>query len=159
MFDDFHEWLKIIHILSANVLLGTSLGTGFHLWAAGRNGDPRDVAAAARITVWIAFLFTAPAAVIQPLTGGLLMSIMGFEMKTPWLIAAFALFAVAVACWLVIVWLQVQVRDLAVVAAARQEHLPPAFHSATRAWIALGWAALLALAVTVGLMVVKPELW
>ncbi len=159
MFDDFHEWLKVIHILSANVLLGTSLGTAFHLWATGRAGDPRIVAASARTAVRAAFLFTAPAAVIQPLTGAMLMSIMGFEAKTPWLIAAYLLYAVAVVCWLAIVWLQAQVRDLAAAAAARQERLPPAFESATRAWIALGWPALAALAVTVGLMVVKPELW
>src|SRR5260221_623900 len=42
MFDDFHEWLKVIHILSANVLLGTSLGTGFALWAAGRCGEAQS---------------------------------------------------------------------------------------------------------------------
>src|SRR5260221_627594 len=96
MFDDFHEWLKVVHILSANVLLGTSLGTAFHLWATGRAGDPRIVAASARTAVRAAFLFTAPAAVIQPLTGAMLMSIMGFEAKTPWLIAAYLLYAAAV---------------------------------------------------------------
>ncbi|MBI3513669.1 MAG: DUF2269 domain-containing protein [Proteobacteria bacterium] len=159
MFDDLHEWLKVVHILGATVLLGTGLGTAFHLWMADRDGDPRIIAAVARSTVRADFLFIAPAAIVQPVTGAILMSIMGFDPMTPWLVAAYVLFALAAACWLTVVWLQIRVRDLAAAAAARHESLPSEYHRAMRAWFVLGWPAFAAVIVVIGLMVVKPELW
>jgi uncharacterized membrane protein len=156
---DADVWLKIIHILSAIVLLGTGLGTAFHMWMAHLDGDPRVVAAVGRSTVRADFLFTTPVAIIQPVSGAALISIERFDPLASWLVGAYILYALAGACWLRVVWLQVRARDLAAAAVAGGVALPPEYHRAMRAWFVLGWPAFIAVIAIVGLMVAKPELW
>ena len=54
------------------MLLGTGAGIAFFMLVAHRTGEPRTVAAVARIVVIADFLFTATAVVAQPITGVLL---------------------------------------------------------------------------------------
>lgn len=150
--------LKLAHVVSATLLFGTGLGTAFHLWRADRGGDVRAIAAAARSAVLADWLFTLPAVLLQPLTGVTMMALAGYRWSEPWIAAALALYGVAGACWLAVVWLQIRMRDLAVAAAARGEELPDAYRRYMRLWFALGWPAFLAVAVTFYLMVTKPTL-
>lgn len=151
--------IKIVHVLSAIVLLGVGGGTAFHLWMAHRGGDARVIAAAARSTVLADWLFTTPAVIVQPLSGALLIRFEGFDLWDSWLVAAYVLYAVAGACWLPVVWLQMRARDLAVAAVAGQQALPEDYHRCMRAWFALGWPAFAATILIVALMVAKPTLW
>ena len=151
--------LKILHILSAVVLLGVGGGTAFHMWMAHRSGDARVIAAAARSTVLADWLFTAPAVVAQPLTGMALIRMEGFDPTESWLVAAYGLYALAGACWLPVVWLQIRARDLAAAAMAQGTGLPEAYHRCMRAWFVLGWPAFAAVILIVALMVAKPTLW
>jgi len=152
-------WLKTVHILSATVLFGTGLGTAFHMWLAHLTRDARVIAAAARSTVLADFLFTTPAVILQPVTGVLLIVNAGFSPHESWLVAVYALYAVAGACWLPVVWLQIRARDLASAAAASEAALPQEYHSCMRLWFALGWPAFAAVLVIFWLMTAKPELW
>jgi uncharacterized membrane protein len=152
-------WLKTLHIISATVLFGTGLGTAFHMWLAHLTRDARIVAAAARSTVRADFLFTTPAVIVQPVTGALLIDAAGFSPDAPWLVAVYALYAVAGACWLPVVWLQIRARDLASEAAAAGGPLPPGYHACMRAWFVLGWPAFGAVLVIFWLMTAKPALW
>jgi uncharacterized membrane protein len=151
--------LKILHILSAVVLLGVGGGTAFHMWMAHLGGDVRVIAAAARSTVLADWLFTAPAVIVQPLTGVALIRLEGFDPTESWLVAAYVLYAVAGACWVPVVWLQIRARDLAVAAAAQGTALPEAYQRCMRAWFVLGWPAFAAVILIVALMVAKPTLW
>ena len=152
-------WLKTVHILSATVLFGTGLGTAFHMWLAHLSRDARVIAAAARSTVTADFLFTTPAVIVQPVTGVLLIMDAGFSPHESWLVAVYVLYAVAGACWLPVVWLQIRARDLASAAAAADGTLPPQYHGCMRLWFALGWPAFIAVLVIFWLMTAKPELW
>jgi uncharacterized membrane protein len=151
--------VKIIHILSAVVLLGVGLGTAFHMWLAHLTGDARVIAAAARSTVLADYLFTTPAVIVQPLSGAAIIWIERFDPLAPWLVAAYVLYALAGACWIPVVRLQIRARDLAVAAAAVGQALPEAYHRCMRAWFRLGWPAFGAVILIVCLMVAKPELW
>ncbi len=157
--DGAYPALKALHVLSATVLFGTGLGTAFHMWLAHLDGDPRVVAAAARSTVLADALFTAPAVVAQPATGLALVLLAGHDPFAPWLLLSYALYALAGACWLPVVWLQIRARDLARDAVAARAPLPAEYHRAMRLWFALGWPAFLAVIATVWLMVAKPALW
>jgi uncharacterized membrane protein len=151
--------LKTIHVLSATILFGTGLGTAFHLWMTHRGGDARAIAAAARNTVIADWLFTAPAAILQPVSGAGLIALAGYDPTESWLVAAYALYLLAGACWLVVVVLQLRVRRIAERCVREQSPLPSAYYRAMRAWFWLGWPAFLALIAVFWLMVAKPVLW
>ena len=151
--------LKLAHILSATVLFGTGLGTAYQMWAADRTGDPRVVAAVAANVVRADLYFTTPAILVQPLTGLSLVYAEGIDPLTSWLVVAYLLYALAGACWLPVVWIQIRLRDFARDANARAVALPSEYRHLMRTWFVLGWPAFLAVLVIFWLMVEKPVLW
>jgi uncharacterized membrane protein len=102
------------------------------------------------------WLFTASSVIAQPLTGLYLVHRAQNPLVTPWLAWSIGLFALSVACWLPVVWLQLRMRDLAEDAVRRATDLPPAYFSLLRIWIALGIPAAAALLVVFYLMVARP---
>jgi uncharacterized membrane protein len=147
--------IKWLHVVSSTVLFGTGIGSAFYLLAASAHRDARVVAAVARYVVIADWLFTATTVILQPLTGGLLMYLAGLPLRTPWLLWSIALYAVAVACWLPVVWLQMRMRDLAQQAATQYAALPAGYWRAFRCWVALGVPAFFAFLAVFYLMVVK----
>jgi uncharacterized membrane protein len=148
--------VKTLHILSATVLFGTGLGTAWFLWRADRSGDVATIAATSRQVVLADWLFTAPAVIVQPLTGLWLIHLAGYGWTEPWLLWTYGLYGLAGACWLPVVWLQLRLRDLAAEALRQQAPLPAAYHRCMRLWFALGWPAFLAVMIIIYLMVAKP---
>jgi len=155
----FFVTLKLVHIVSATVLFGTGLGTAFQMWAADRTCDARVIAAVAANVVRADLYFTTPAIIVQPLTGFWLIHSEGFDPLTSWLVAAYALYAIAGTCWLPVVWIQIRLRNLASDALARSAALSADYHRLMRIWFALGWPAFLAVLVVFWLMVTKPIIW
>jgi uncharacterized membrane protein len=148
--------LKTLHLVSVAVLFGTGLGIAYFMWRADRTRDVKVIAATARGVVLADILFTLPAVIAQPLTGYVLMRLAGWQFTEPWLTAAVALYAIAGACWLPVVWLQLRVRDLAIAALATNSPLPAAYRSYMRWWNSLGWPAFAAVLMIFALMVYKP---
>jgi uncharacterized membrane protein len=73
-----------------------------------------------------------------------------------WLLWSIILYLVAGACWLPVVWIQIQMRELARQAAAAGAALPAAYWQYFRIWFALGVPAFVALIIVFYLMVAKP---
>jgi uncharacterized membrane protein len=151
--------LTWLHILSATLLFGTGIGTAFQMVWAMRHPEPAHVARAAAGVVAADWIFTVPAGVLQPVTGLLLAQLAGWSFTAPWLVASYALYLLAFACWAPVAVLQIRIRDAAAAAARTGAPLPAAAHAAYRAWFALGWPAFLALLGILWLMVAKPPLW
>lgn len=154
-----HLGIKLLHIVSAMILFGTGLGTAVQMWLTHRSGDPRALAVVARNVVRADFFFTAPAVVVQPVTGAALIALTGVDPLASWLVAAYALYALAGLCWLPVVWLQIQVRRLAHDAVMSGQRLPPLYNRYIRLWFALGWPAFAAVLAILWLMIAKPDLW
>lgn len=152
-------WIKLVHILSSTVLFGTGLGTAFHMWMSHRGGELAAIATASRNVVIADFLFTTPAVVAQPITGAMLLHLSGIDPLASWLVVTYGLYAVAGACWIPVVWLQIRVRAMAGEAVAKGGELPPQYGRCMRLWFALGWPAFGALIAIFWLMVEKPDLW
>jgi uncharacterized membrane protein len=150
-------WVKWIHILSSTLLFGTGLGIAFFLWMAHRRGDVAVIAATARTVVIADACFTAPAVVVQLGTGLWLVHALGLPLTHAWVAKSLGLFVLVGACWLPVLWLQVQARDLALQAARDGTPLPVAYHRAMRWWFWLGWPAFLAVMAIFWLMVMKPS--
>ncbi|MCH8323233.1 MAG: DUF2269 domain-containing protein [Proteobacteria bacterium] len=94
---DLYPILESLHILSATILFGTGLGTAFHMWMAHKSGNVEAIAVAARTTVKADWWFTAPAIIIQLLTGIGMIIFVGFPYDLPWLVSSYVLFAIAAA--------------------------------------------------------------
>jgi uncharacterized membrane protein len=148
--------VKWLHILSSTLIFGTGIGSAFYLLVSVLQRDARVVAGVARIVVIADWLFTATTVIAQPLTGLYMVHLAGMPLGTRWLAWSMALYAVAVACWLPVVWLQMRMRDLATESVQRNEPLSPAFTRCFRIWVALGVPAFFAFVAVFWLMTAKP---
>jgi uncharacterized membrane protein len=114
------------------------------------------IAVVSRHVVVADWLFTATTVVIQPVSGLYLMHLAGIPLHSKWIMWSFALYFLAIACWLPVVWLQIKLRDMALVAARDGSALPPLYWRYMRAWVLLGIPAFFAFLIVFYLMVAKP---
>jgi uncharacterized membrane protein len=150
---------KYVHVLGAVVILGTGSGIAFFLLMAHRSGDAAFIAKTASAVVIADFLFTTTAVVAQPVTGGLLMWIEGMGMPEPWLVGALALYVVAGLFWVPVVFMQIEMRDLARRAVQERAPLPPRYFVLFNRWFLFGFPGFGAVALILWLMIAKPNLW
>jgi uncharacterized membrane protein len=149
--------LKWVHIVSSTLLFGTGLGSAFYMFFASRTRDPRVIAVVVKYVVIADWLFTTPTVILQPVSGFLLAHQGGLSLRAPWLAVSIALFLLAGAAWLPVVWMQMRMRDMAVQSAASGSALPERYWRFLRYWVALGVVAFVALVIVFFLMVVKPS--
>lgn len=153
---DLYTLLKVAHVVGATVLLGTGAGIAFFMLMAHRTCDPALIAHTARIVVLADTLFTASAAILQPMTGAALAHLAGYPLFSGWIGLSLVLYVVTGLCWLPVVWIQIRLRDLALQAAATSMPLPERYFRLFKLWFVLGIPAFTAVLGIVWLMVVKP---
>jgi uncharacterized membrane protein len=149
-------FIKVVHLLSAAVLFGTGIGAAFFMLMSHFSSNLAEKYYAVRITVLADWVFTAPAVVLQPLTGLLLIKLGGYTGDEPWLIATYILYAIAGLCWLPVVALQLKMRHLLREALVTGQALDLLYHRLFRVWFLLGWPAFFALLAIFFLMVTRP---
>lgn len=157
MVPDLSDVLRWAHIIGATVLLGTGAGIAFFMVMANRTGDARLIAHVAGTVVVADVLFTATAVVVQPITGLWLAHRIGWPLSEGWIALSLVLYAVTGAFWLPVVWIQVQLRDLARAAAARGQPLPARYHRLYAVWFACGFPAFGAVLAILWLMSTRPH--
>lgn len=153
--------LKTLHILSMVLLFGTGLGSAFYKWMADRSGKVAHIAVTNRHVVLADWIFTTPTVILQPLSGLWMAYLADLPLSTPWIAASLCLFALAGACWLPVVWLQIRMQRISAEAAAGQCRLPERYWQMARYWFWLGVPAFIAMVLVVALMVFKniPGAW
>ena len=150
--------LKFLHLMGAAVLLGTGAGIAFFMLAAHRTGNVAIIAGVAAIVVMADFLFTATAAVFQPITGLALAWEAGHALTDGWIVLSIALYVFVGAFWLPVVWMQMQMRDLAQAALAAGAPLPERYHKLFLVWFIFGFPAFAAMLVIYWLMITRPAI-
>jgi uncharacterized membrane protein len=150
------HWLRWAHILGACVLIGTGAGIAFFMLMAHRTRNAAAIAHVASTVVIADLLFTATAVVVQPVTGILLAIGMGWPLTSRWILWSIALYLFIGLCWLPVVWIQIQLRNLAREAVATGDALTPRYLYLYRWWFALGWPAFAAIVAILALMIVRP---
>ena len=148
--------VKWLHILSSTLLFGTGLGSAFYMFFTSLTRDARVVATVVRYVVIADYAFTTPTIIIQPLTGLYLIHLAGFPLSSTWIAVSIALYFLAGAAWLPVVWMQIKMRDMAAAAAANGAELPQRYWTFLKWWVALGIVAFGALVAVFYLMVAKP---
>lgn len=150
--------LKCLHIVSSVLLVGTGFGTAFYLFFTNRQPSLEARVVVARLVVRADLWFTTPAVIVQPLTGVAMVRLAGWPWDSPWLLASIALYALAGACWLPVLWLQLRMARMAEQAVATGTALSPTYRRLQRAWEWLGYPAFIAMLAVYALMVLKPPL-
>jgi uncharacterized membrane protein len=149
--------VKWLHILSSTLLFGTGLGSAFYMLFASRSRDVHAIAFVVRYVVVADWLFTTPTIILQPLTGFYLLHLMGMPLTAHWILVSIALYLLAGACWLPVVWMQIKMRDMASNAIATGTELPARYWEYLRWWAGLGFVAFFALVFVFYLRVAKPQ--
>jgi uncharacterized membrane protein len=148
--------VKYLHVLGAIVILGTGSGIAFFMLMAHRSGDAAFIARTAATVVFADMLFTLTAVLLQPVTGGVLMMLSSTGFTERWLMASLALYAVAGLFWVPVIFMQVEMRDIARVAAAKNQPLPPRYFALIRRWMLFGIPGFGSVMTIVWLMIAKP---
>jgi uncharacterized membrane protein len=148
--------VKWLHILSSTFLFGTGIGSAWYMLFANVSRDVRAIAVVSRNVVIADWIFTATTAIIQPATGFYMIHLAGYPFHSKWIMWSVALYVLAGACWLPVVWIQMRLRDLAAEAARTDTPLPPQYWRLFKTWVALGVPAFAAFIIIFWLMVAKP---
>lgn len=148
--------VKLVHILSSTVLLGTGAGIVFFYVRAQRAGNPTVIAAVARDVMAADVRFTVAAVILAPLSGVFLAVGEGYPLAAPWIAWSMVLYLLVGCCWLPSVWLQIRMRGIAVAAATAGGALPGAYERYYRWWLTLSWPAFAGMLAIFYLMVAKP---
>jgi uncharacterized membrane protein len=156
---DYVLLLRWAHVIGATVLLGTGAGIAFFMVMANRSKDVRVIAHTATVVVIADRLFTTSAVVVQPITGALLASALGWSLREGWILLSLALYLVTGAFWLPVVWMQRQMRDLARAAVRSGAPLPARYHKLYRVWFFCGFPAFFCVLAIIWLMLARPDIF
>jgi uncharacterized membrane protein len=148
--------VKYLHVLGAIVILGTGTGIAFFMLMAHRSGDAGFIARTASLVVMADMLFTLSAVLLQPVTGALLMWLSSTTLTDHWLATSLGLYVVAGLFWVPVVFLQIEMRDLARSAAAGSQPLPARYHLLFRRWFCCGIPGFGSVMAILWLMIAKP---
>jgi uncharacterized membrane protein len=147
--------VKYLHVLGAVVILGTGSGIAFFMLMAHRSHDAAFIARTAAVVVIADMLFTLSAVIAQPITGGILMMLSSTDLSERWLLISLVLYAVAGVFWVPVIFMQIEMRDLARLAAEKGEALPPRYFTLFRRWFAFGIPGFGSVMVILYLMIAK----
>jgi uncharacterized membrane protein len=149
-------FIKYLHVLGAIVILGTGTGIAFFMLMAHRTGDAAFIARTAATVVIADVLFTLTAVLLQPVSGGLLMMIASTSVSERWLLISLALYAAAGLFWIPVVFMQIEMRNLAQLAAKKHQPLPARYFALFRRWFLCGIPGFGSVLIIVWLMIAKP---
>jgi uncharacterized membrane protein len=150
--------VKFLHVLGAIVILGTGIGIAFFMLMAHRSGEAAFIARTAATVVIADMLFTATAVILQPVTGYMLMTLSSTNFAERWLATSLMLYAVAGLFWVPVILMQIEMRDLARLAIAQQQQLPPRYFALFRRWFCFGIPGFGSVMIILWLMIAKPQL-
>jgi uncharacterized membrane protein len=148
--------VKYLHVLGAIVILGTGSGIAFFMLMAHRSRDAAFIARTASVVVVADMIFTLGAVILQPVTGGVLMMLSATGFTERWLVVSLGLYAVAGMFWIPVVFMQIEMRNLARAAAGRGEPLPERYFTLFRRWFMFGIPGFGSVMIILWLMIAKP---
>ena len=149
--------IKYLHVLGAIVILGTGSGIAFFMLMAHLSREVAFIARTATTVVVADMLFTLTAVILQPLTGGLLMLLTAVQVTERWLVASLALYALAGLFWVPVIFMQIEMRNLARSAETAGQGLPPRYFVLFRRWVWSGIPGFGSVMIILWLMIAKPE--
>lgn len=118
-----YEYLKIIHVISASMLIGTSLSTTLYIWL-GQKQTKTVLVDAASQGLLCSAIFTGLSAVALAITGFMMVGLKAYSMSSLWLVGSILGYFVIGTFWFSAFFLQLHCRDLVKKAATNNTALP-----------------------------------
>ncbi len=150
-----YNTLLLIHIASVILLLGVGIGSAFYKFMADRSKNLALILHTNKMVVLADWIFITPAVIIQPITGVMLANLMGYSFDTWWLLLSLNLYIFSISLWLVAVWLQIRMKNMALNAEKEGKRLGRDYFLLVNYWIGLGVFSSLAMGWVFYLMVFK----
>jgi len=151
--------IKWIHIISSTLLFGTGLGSAFYKYMADRSGNIQTMAYTNKNVVLADWVFTTPTIIIQPITGILMVLMLGYSFTESWILLSIVLYFFAGACWLPVVVLQIRMRNISNEAVLNNKALPDLYWKQATIWFWLGIPAFISIVTVFFLMTNKPNIF
>ncbi|WP_444996975.1 DUF2269 family protein [Aliikangiella sp. IMCC44359] len=152
---DNYLLLKLIHILAAVIVAGTGTGIAFFMFMAVQSKDKKVIQITTRYVVLADWLFTAPAVIIQLMSGLALMHLLHYSFSSWWFIVVISLFIFIGICWIPVILIQYKLRALSNTPSFEPES-NLSFKRLFKYWVSLGIPAFISIIVMFWLMVFKP---
>ncbi|ACA86621.1 DUF2269 family protein [Shewanella woodyi] len=152
---EYYLVVKYIHIIAAVVVTGTGTGIAFFMFMANRSNNPQAIYITTKHVILGDWFFTTPAVITQIVTGILLMNMLGYSYSSAWFYWVFGLFSFIGLCWLPVLKIQYQLRELAKISVELNQ-VTSEFKSLMKIWTLLGIPAFIAILGIFWLMVFKP---
>lgn len=125
--------LKLIHIISATLMIGTGLGSAFYLYVTYKRSSVSTVKDVLKFVIIADKMFTAPSVVIQLITGILLANIMQLT-YTRWFWIVISVSFIILILWLRAAFIQVKLSKIL----EEENQLTDRFHKLMNIWFYLG---------------------
>lgn len=151
--------MLFLHLLGMVVLLGTGTSIAFFMLKAHLSGDVGMIAHVSSVVVVADACLTAPAVVVQFLTGLALAGIVGWPLFESWLLLGLGLYVFVGLHWLPVVYIQIQMRNLARLARDTGQPLDRSYFVMFRLWVILGCGGFAGVVALVWVMISKPVLF
>jgi len=147
---DYHI-LKLIHIISATLMIGAGLGSAFYLFLSYKRFEASTLKDVLKLVVLADTVFTAPSVIIQFVTGMMLSNLVNLT-GTDWFWLVLAVSGVVLVMWLRAAFLQIKLRKML----ERENEITSEFHRLMKVWFYLGVPSFLGALYLYYLMVYKP---
>lgn len=138
-------------------MLGVGVGAFWFMLTTARSGNPAAIAVTTRNALRAEWFLAAPVALLQPLTGYLLMVQLGYPLRSLWFLAVATLYVIAGICWIYVIKTEFRISRLA------QTHrddstTPKEFWPLFRRWTRLAICSFTGVLAIFWLMVFRPGL-
>jgi uncharacterized membrane protein len=108
----WYNTIKIIHVISASILLGTSLSLALLTFLCYANKQITLLKKIFSAPITIILLTITIAGFIQPISGFLMVLLHGHNFTMTWIAEAFFSFGLTAFCWLPLAYFQLKIRTL-----------------------------------------------
>lgn len=128
-----YQLLKLIHILSATLMIGTGFGSAFYLFLTYKRSQVSTLKEVLNLVLLADTIFTTPSVIIQLITGVLLSNMMGLT-YTNWFWVVISVSFIVLVLWLRAAFIQVKLKKIL----EQENEIPEKFHSLMNVWFYLG---------------------
>ena len=136
-------------------MLGVGVGAFWFMLTSARSGNPAAIAVTTNNALRAEWCIAVPVALVQPLTGYLLMLQLGYSLRSLWFIAVVALYMIAGICWIYVFKTELKLSRLAE-AHRGDDTLPADFWALFRRWTILAVCSFTGVVGLFWLMVFRP---
>jgi uncharacterized membrane protein len=129
----YYHLLKLVHILSATLMIGTGIGSAFYLYLTYKKSTVKTIKEVLNLVILADTIFTTPSVIVQLITGIMLSHFMGI-LYNDWFWLVLSVSAVVLVLWIRAAFIQLKLKKLI----KNEEVLPAQFHRLMKIWFYLG---------------------